>query len=93
MAIASSQVALTTAAALLVTAPNIERPYGTTSAVLVYCPSAMYLGGASTVTTGNGFLVPAGVSTTVDVLAGEKLYAILSTGTATAYVLQSGINV
>lgn len=50
----------------------------------------LYLG-ASDVTAATGYLLPAGDSFGVDLDAGEKLYAVVASGTAEAHVLRVSI--
>lgn len=90
MAIESAQIAVsTTATELTNTAARIS---GDSTSILVQAPAGavLYVGPAG-VTTANGFPVPAGSSFSIDLEFGERLYGVLASGTATAFVLRQGV--
>jgi hypothetical protein len=58
--------------------------------VLIESSADLYIGG-SNVTTANGFLVTADTPVSFELFAGDRLYGVVATGTATVSVLQSGL--
>lgn len=88
MAVAAAQVSVGTSATVL-NAVDADP-----QSVLVRSPSAattsVYVG-PSTVTTGNGFELPAGGSLSMDLAAGEQLYGIVASGTQTVHVLRAAV--
>jgi hypothetical protein len=79
---AGSQVTVTTSATLLVAAVARE-----TRNVLLHTAAAVYVGGDTSLTTANGFLLDASNGPVPFILnGGEALYAIKATGTTTTYV-------
>lgn len=85
MPIKSRQVTVGTTATLLTT----QTLHWTNVAVQAPSGAVMYVGG-SDVTTTNGFPVAAGASMAFD-LEGEDIYAVVATGTGTAYVIERGV--
>jgi hypothetical protein len=85
MAYNAAQVAVSTTAAELFTS-GPEPAYE----VLIYSTVQIFVGPTSSVTSSNGFLVPATTQTRIPTTGAEcdSLYAVTSTGTGTAYVLQ-----
>jgi hypothetical protein len=86
MALETAQVAVSTTRTELTDRPATDPR----NSVAVHCTADLYVGDAS-VTAANGFLVPAGTVVSLDLESSERLYGILASGTATAYVLRSGL--
>lgn len=84
MALKTAQIAVsTTPVELTIKDPN--------STILIQAPAAvdLFVGGP-TVTATTGYPVRAGREVAFD-FTGERLYAVVATGTATAYVLRTGV--
>ena len=60
---------------------NVQNPSGGVS---------VYLGGADVTTTDYGYLLGASTSFSVELQTGEKLYAVVASGTQTVNVLRQG---
>lgn len=60
------------------------------SSVLVRPAADVYVGGPG-VTTAAGYLVAAGTELSVDLVGGERLYAVTVTGTVVVSVLRTGV--
>lgn len=82
------QTTVTTSATLIEAAVNNE-----TREIIVHPSGNMFVGGDSSVTTANGYLLDASKSTGLRITLhpGEALYAIVAAGTSTCYTLLSEI--
>jgi hypothetical protein len=60
---------------------NVQNPSGGVN---------VYLGGANVTTTDYGYLLGASTSFSVELQTGEKLYAVVASGTQTVNVLRQG---
>lgn len=82
MAVAT-QVSVTTTATRIISAVASETRQAT-----IHAESEMFIGGSSAVTTSNGFAADkAGGYLSLTINPNEELWAIVATGTHTAYVL------
>ena len=88
MAVSASQVAVSTSATALHASESDSR-IGQSVAILT-CTVDIYLGATNAVTTGTGAKLPAGTPLSVDLDAGEQLWAIAASG-GTAHVLRTGV--
>lgn len=97
----SGQLTLTTTAQIVVasqpTPPAVQFVVGYPMSAAFWTPQAnVYLGGAG-VTSANGFLLPANVILTADVLGlgpesgtADDIWGLTASGTATLYLLRRG---
>lgn len=77
-----TQVSVTTTATRIIAGVSAETRQAT-----IHVSSEMFLGGSSAVTTANGFAVDkAGGYLSLTINPNEEVWAIVSTGTHTAYV-------
>lgn len=98
MTIKSTQSAITTAASQINVIQNEthnSRDFGLdlVTKITLYTTSAVVYIGGSDVTSSNGFLLRANVDEKFDLNSDEldSLYAVTSTGTATVFVLNTGV--
>lgn len=89
MAVSGKRVSVTTAATRLDTADS-DVVAGKSLAITNAGAAAVDLG-PSTVTTGAGYSLGAGASVSLDLNAGEQLFAIAASGTVDVHVLESGV--
>lgn len=90
MALATSttrQVALSTTAAAL-DGGAFDPDAGSNRTVLVNATADCFVGFTSGVLSTTGFRIPSGSTLTVRLKTGQRLYGILASSTATAYVLE-----
>lgn len=87
MAVSASRVTVGTAATEL-SGTDHDRRAG--SSLLIRPAADVYLGGPG-VTTAAGYLVAAGMEFAVDLVLGDRLYAVAATGTVAVSVLRTGV--
>lgn len=73
------------------TAADLDHRDGNSIAIQAPAASTLYIGGDTTVSASTGWPIAAGQSLALDLHAGEVVYGVLTSGTATAYVLRTGI--
>jgi hypothetical protein len=90
MAVQAAQVAVSTTAVDLTASAPGDRVAG--SSIVVTAPDAadLYVG-PSGVTATTGFRVKAGTTLSGGLDSNERLFAVLASGTGTAYVLRTGV--
>lgn len=85
----STQPTATTTAAIIVNADAGDRLHPVQAIVRTDGATTVYLGG-SDVTSSNGFALPQDTAVTVELVAGDDLYAVTAAGTSAMSVLKTG---
>jgi hypothetical protein len=89
MAITHERVSIGTTATQI-SANSAGRDGQTVSVQVPAAGATVYLGGEGVTTTSYGFLLAAGISFSVEMQDGEKLYGVVASSTQTVNVLRQG---